>query len=86
MHPSSMKGYVAKKRLKAPGLTQWLNGKQKSMPLEELMIRRDPTNHFSDCHLCLTKIYMQNSKICKTRQVKYCLPTMTFHATPSHSF
>ena len=37
-------------------LTQWLNGKRKSMPFSVPMVWREPTNHFSDCVFCLTQI------------------------------
>ena len=37
-------------------LTQWLNGKRKSMPFAVPMIWREPTNHYTDCYFCLTNI------------------------------
>ena len=37
-------------------LTQWLIGEQKSMPFAVRMVWYEPTNHFSDCYFCLTKV------------------------------
>ena len=37
-------------------LTQWLNGKQKSMPFAVPKVWHEPTNHFLDCYFCLTKV------------------------------
>ena len=46
-------------------LTQWLNGKRKSMPFAVPMMWRKPTNHFSHCCFCLTKVsgHSKKSKI-----------------------
>ena len=38
------------------GLTEWLNGKQKSMPFAVPMIWREPTNHANHYYFCLTKV------------------------------
>lgn len=38
------------------GLTQWLNGKRKSMPFAVPMIWREPRDHHSDCYFCMTNI------------------------------
>ena len=38
------------------GLTQWLNGKRKSMPFAIPMIWREPRDHHSDCYFCMTNI------------------------------
>ena len=38
------------------GLTQWLNGKRKSMPFAIPMIWRESTNRISGSYFCLTKV------------------------------
>ena len=43
-------------------LTQWLNGKRKSMPFAVTTVWRKPTNHFSDCYFCLTQITGHSKK------------------------
>jgi len=50
------------------GLTQWINGKRKSMPFAVPMIWREPTNHITDCYFCLTKI-SGHSKCTKSKIV-----------------
>lgn len=46
------------------GLTQWLNGKRKSMPFAIPMIWREPKDHHSDCYFCMSNIagYSKKSK------------------------
>ena len=43
-------------------LTQWLKGKRKSMLFAVPMVWREPTNHFSDCYFCLTKVSGHSKK------------------------
>ena len=43
-------------------MTQWLIGKRKSMPFVVPMVWREPTNHFSNCYFCLTKVLGHSKK------------------------
>ena len=51
-------------------LTQWLNGKRKSMSFAVPMVWHKPTNHFSDCYFCFTKV-SGRSKRQNARNVKF---------------
>ena len=45
------------------GLTQWLIGKRKGMPLGMPMVLREPQGHTNDCYFYLTKIKGFNKKV-----------------------
>jgi hypothetical protein len=43
-------------------LTQWLNGKRKSMPFAIPMIWHEQKNHLDDCYFCITQVFGHSSK------------------------
>ena len=57
-------------------LTQWLNGKRKRIPFAVPMVWREPTNHFSDCYFCLTKVSIV---IPKKVKAKLFFPIVLLH-------
>lgn len=51
-------------------LTQWLNGKRKSMPFAVPMVWREQKNHTDDCYFCSTQVSGHSMKTRKKSSIQ----------------